>query len=457
MTVTTPPRPAAARHSAAARPGRRSPAAAVLALCWAGAAAVVALWWKDTGPVVGPAGWLIGGGRIAGLLTGYSCALLIGLMARIPALEAGVGSDRVARWHAMAGRYTICLLTAHAVLILWGYAVQAHTPVVGESWTVATTYPDMLKGTVGGLLLLTVGVLSVRAVRRRIGYETWYHLHLLTYLAVFLAFWHQLALGADLRGGGAGRAYWYGLYGSAAAAVLWFRLLVPLRTNLRHGLRVRAVVQEAPGVVSVVIGGRRLPELAARPGQFLRWRFLTPGLWWTSSPYSLSAAPRPDLLRITVKAVGGHSAALARLAPGTRIWAEGPYGALTADRRTRQKVLLLAGGVGVTPLRALFEALPARPGDLTLIYRARSAADLALRGELESIAHARGARLHLAVNSPDGRRPRLSVEGLRAALPDIAQHDVYVCGPPGLLRESYEALRAAGVPAGRIHHESFEL
>jgi ferredoxin-NADP reductase len=315
----------------------------------------------------------------------------------------------------------------------------------------------MLKGTIGGLLLIVVGVVSVRAVRRRVRYETWYYLHLLTYLAVFLAFWHQLALGADFAGNTPARIFWYVLYGGAAAAVLWFRLLAPQRLNLRHRLRVAQVVREAPDVVSVVVSGERLPELAARPGQFLRWRFLTPGLWWTASPYSLSAAPRPGMLRITVKEVGSHSRALARLRPGTRIWAEGPYGALTADRRTRQKVLLLAGGVGVTPLRALFESLPARPGDLTLVYRAHSPADLALRTELESIAAARGARLHLAVNTPDGRRPVLSAQALRAALPDIAEHDVYLCGPPGMTRASYEALREAGVPARRIHHESFEL
>ncbi|WP_069467574.1 ferredoxin reductase family protein, partial [Actinacidiphila rubida] len=290
-----------------------------------------------------------------------------------------------------------------------------------------------------------------------VSYETWYYLHLLTYAAIFLAFWHQLALGADFAGNAPARVFWYVLYLGAAAAVLWYRLLVPLRQNTRHRLRVHAVVREAPDVVSVVVRGERLPDLAARPGQFLRWRFLTPGLWWTASPYSLSAAPRPDLLRITVKEVGRHSAALARLRPGTRIWAEGPYGALTADRRTRQKVLLLAGGVGVTPLRALFESLPARPGDLTLIYRARSAEDLALRSELEAIAAARGARLQFALNTPDGRRPVLTARGLTAALPDIAQHDVYLCGPPGLMRASYAALREAGVPAGRIHHESFEL
>ncbi|WP_433887818.1 ferredoxin reductase family protein [Streptomyces sp. CA-111067] len=454
MTTTYSPRPA--RH-AVAPARRRSPAAPVLALCWAGAAGVLALWWQDTGAVVGAADWLIGAGRIAGLLTGYCCALLVGLMARIPLLEQGVGSDRVARWHAMLGRYTVCLLLAHITLILWGYAVQAHTGVVGETTSVVLTYPDMLKGTIGGLLLLTVGAVSVRAVRRRVRYETWYYLHLLTYLALFLAFWHQLALGADFAAHPLVRDLWYALYSAATAAVLWYRVAAPLRLNLRHGLRVAGVVREAPEVVSVIVRGERLPELAARSGQFLRWRFLAPGLWWTATPYSLSAAPRPDLLRITVKAVGGHSAELARLRPGTRIWAEGPYGALTADRRTRQKVLLLAGGVGVTPLRALFESLPARPGDLTLIYRARTADDLALRGELESIAAARQARLHYVLNQPDGRGTRLTAELLRAVVPDVARHDVYLCGPPGMAQASYEALRSAGVPGRHIHHESFEL
>ncbi|WUH89512.1 ferredoxin reductase family protein [Streptomyces sp. NBC_00433] len=455
MATTYRPRPA--QHAVPSPRRRGSPAALVLVLCWAGAAAVLALWWQDTGAVVGTADWLIGAGRIAGLLSAYCCALLVGLMARVPVLEQGVGSDRVARWHAALGRYTVCLLVAHITLILWGYAVQAHTGVIGETTTVVLTYPEMLKGTIGGLLLLTVGAVSVRAVRRRVRYETWYYLHLLTYLAVFLAFSHQLALGADFSAHPLARGSWYALYATVAAAVLWYRLAAPLRLNLRHRLHVTHVVRETPEVVSVIVRGERLPELAARAGQFLRWRFLAPGLWWTASPYSLSTAPRPDLLRITVKEVGGHSAALARLRPGTRIWAEGPYGALTADRRTRQKVLLLAGGVGVTPLRALFESLPARPGDLTLIYRARTADDLTLRQELESIARTRGARLHYLLNRADGRGPRITADVLRSAVPDIAGHDVYLCGPPGMAQASYQALRSAGVPARHIHHESFEL
>lgn len=79
-------------------------------MLWAGAAAVLALWWSGTGSVVGAAGWLTGAGRIAGLLCGYACAVVVALMARVPLLERRIGSDRVARWHAMAstGTRSVC-------------------------------------------------------------------------------------------------------------------------------------------------------------------------------------------------------------------------------------------------------------------------------------------------------------------------------------------------------------
>ncbi|MGW2618721.1 ferredoxin reductase family protein [Streptomyces sp. NPDC001500] len=434
-------------------PGR-SPAGPVLALLWGGAAAVVALWWHDTGSVVGAAGVLTGAGRIAGLLCGYACAVLVALMARVPLLEQRVGSDRVARWHARAGRYTVCLLVAHIVLVLCGYAAQDRSSVVHEAVTVVLDYPEMLKATAGTVVLFAVGLVSAGAVRRRVSHEFWYYVHLLTYAAVFLSFGHQLALGADFVGSSPAQAAWYALYLGAAALVVWFRILAPVRLNLRHRLRVDAVHREAPGVYSVVVRGRRLDEMGARPGQFLRWRFLAEGMRGTSTPYSLSAPPRPDRLRITVKALGDHSAAVALLRPGTRVWAEGPYGALTADRRTAHKSLLIAGGVGITPLRALFETLP---GDVTLLYRARTAEDLALGGELEAIARWRGAKVLYALNGPHGRRPDLTANALRAAVPDLDAHDVYLCGPHGFARDVYEALRAAGVADRRIHHESFEL
>lgn len=354
----------------------------------------------------------------------------------------------------MAGRYTVCLLLAHIGLILAGYAAQDGASLWHETVTVVLDYPEMLKASAGTVILLAVGVTSARAVRRRTGHEFWYYVHLLTYAAVFLAFGHQLVLGNDLNGNVVATAAWYTLYLGVAALVLWFRILTPVRLNLRHRLRVESVHQEARGVWSVVVAGRDLDQLGAQAGQFFRWRFLAEGLRWTSTPYSLSAPPRSDRMRITVKALGDHSAAVALLRPGTRVWAEGPYGSLTGQRRTSPKALLIGGGVGITPLRALFETLP---GEVTLLYRARAVEDLALGGELEAVARWRGATVHYALNGPDGQRPSITAGSLRAAVPDLAGHDVYLCGPHGFARDLYEELRAAGVPDRRIHHESFEL
>ena len=431
---------------------------AVLAAIAAGALAVVALWWHDTATITGFGAWLTNAGRVTGLLAGYGVVVLVALMARIPPLERGIGADKLARWHAMGGRYTVSLVVAHGLLITWGYAVTAHTNVVNQTKTLLTSYPDVLAATVAGLLLLGVGISSARAARKRLRYETWYYLHFYTYLAVALAFSHQFATGADFMNNRAARVAWGGMYAAVAAAILWCRFVTPVRQAVRHRLRVQSVRVEGPGVVSVVMSGRHLDELRAESGQFFRWRFLSRGLWWTSSPYSLSAPVLPDRMRITVKTLGDHSAALATLRPGTRVVAEGPYGAMTASRRTRRKVLLIAGGVGITPLRALFQTIPAARGDVTMLYRTSRAADVVFRHELEQLAERRGARLHIVT----GRRREighdpLSAAALTANVPDLRHHDVYICGPTGMTQATKQALRAAGVPRRNIHHESFEF
>ncbi|GAA0696693.1 ferredoxin reductase family protein [Kitasatospora atroaurantiaca] len=423
----------------------------VIALIAAGAVGVLVTWWQNTSSVSGAAEWLTGAGRITGLLAGYTAPVLLLLMARIPLLERELGADRLARWHAMGGRYLVGLVAAHVLTVVWGYALTDGRGLVGEGIEIVFQFPEMIKAALATLIMLGTGAVSARAARRRMSYEVWYYLHLATYLAVALGFGHQLATGADL-GDGPARAAWYALYLGTAALLGWYRLAVPFLRDRRHRLRVAEVRPEGPGVVSLFVTGQRLDELHAEAGQFFRLQFQTPGLRWTANPYSLSAPPHPQFLRFTVKDLGGHSAAVARLQPGTKVRAEGPYGAFTGRQRRGRKVLLLGAGVGITPLRALFETLP---GELTLVQRARRPEDVLFRGELAAVAAARGARLHELLGS------RAEVGDLGAALarlvPDLARHEVYLCGPEALAEDAVRALRAAGVRRSRIHHESFAL
>jgi predicted ferric reductase len=426
----------------------------VLTAIGLGAVAVIALWWSGTPNVSGFGDWITGAGRILGLLAGYGVVVLVALMARLPPLERGVGADRLARWHAMGGRYVVSLVIAHALLIIWGYAITAHEGVVSETGTLLTSYPDVLMATVAGSLLLGIGLVSARAARRRMSYETWYYLHFYTYLAIALAFSHQFADGASFISSLPARAVWSALYLTVAVLVVWYRVVSPLRSAARHRFRVVGIRRESPDVVSVYIGGEHLDELQAQPGQFFRWRFLARGAWWSSHPYSLSAIPRPDVMRITVKDRGDHSRALSRLRAGTRVIAEGPYGAFIPARSGR-RVLLLAGGVGITPLRAMFAMLQ---GEVTLIYRASNADDIVFGREIDTIARDRGATVHYMVGSRErlGWDP-LSADELQALVPGLHRHDVYLCGPSGMTESAIAALREAGVPRRRIHYESFEF
>ncbi|WP_428954825.1 ferredoxin reductase family protein [Streptomyces sp. cg35] len=447
-----PPRPRRAPRVRPAAPLRVTPRALRTGI-GAGGAAVTALWGVQARPSARLDVLFATGAHLSGLLAGYGILVMLFLMARVPAVEHGIGADRLARHHARGGRHVLTLCAAHTVLALCGYAANTGTDLL-TTLTDLLGYPGLAAATAGTLLFVTVGISSARAARRRLGHGTWRGLHLLTYLAAALAFAHQLA-GPDIAYSSLSLGLWCLLHATVAVLLFWYRLVVPLRQALRHGLRVVEVRAEGPGVVSVLMRGRDLGRLHAESGQFFRWRFLTRRLWHTALPFSLSAPVDGDHVRVTVKAVGDHTRRVRRLRPGVRVVATGPFGALTAHRRTRRKVLLLAGGVGITPLRALFETLPGEPGDITLLYRAGNAGQLVLREELEAIARTRQAALHYLLGPSDAAFDPLAPQALRNLVPGLADHDVYVCGPPGMTAAATTALVRGGVPEDRIHAECF--
>ena len=438
------------------QPARETLIFAVVAL---GAALVLFLWWHDTlgASLQGAGEQLTAAGRITGLLGTYLVLVEVVLMGRVTWLDRLIGMDRLAVWHRRNGSYAIGLLVAHALLTIWGYALADHAGLAHETRVVVLNYPDVLMATVGLGLLILIGITGARIARRRLRFETWYFIHLYTYLAIALSFAHVFATGNDFVTNPANRAFWIALYLIAFGNLLAYRVALPLRNAVRHRLRVANVVQEAPGVVSIYVAGRHLEDLRAQSGQFLLWRFLTRQGWWQAHPFSLSAAPNPQWLRIMVKEAGDFTAYLQSVPKGTRVFAEGPYGSFTETRRRRRKVLMIGGGVGIAPLRALLESLPAAPGDLTLLYRARQEQDLAFRGELEVLAERRGARVHYLVGPRRKRLNSFEPEALRKLVPGLAGHDVFLCGPPEMQHQAIEGLRRAGVPKRHIHVEDFHF
>jgi len=397
-------------------------------------------------------------GRITGLLGAYLALLQVVLLSRLPWLERLYGFDRLTVWHRWNGHACIDLVVAHVVFTVWGYALLDKIPLPKEISTMLTggVYPGMITATVGTALLIAVVVTSVVIVRRRLRYELWYAVHLAAYAGIALAWFHEIPTGNELVLDTAAADYWRALIAGTLALVVVFRLVVPIVDALRFRLRVVEVVRESEGVVSVQIAGRGLDRMHARAGQFFLWRFLAPGHWWTSHPFSLSQEPAGDSLRITVKALGDHSARMAELKPGTRVVAEGPFGVFTGAVRRRDKVALIAGGIGITPVRALAEELR---GDIVVIYRVIDDGDVIFADELAELSRARGVDYRIVAGdhaTPEGRR-LLSAGHLRALVPDIEEREVYVCGPPAMTEVITRNVRDAKVPARFVHVERFAL
>ncbi|MGW0335981.1 ferredoxin reductase family protein [Streptomyces sp. NPDC003011] len=391
-------------------------------------------------------------GRLAGLYGALLMAFQLVLVARLPWLDRRIGMDRLTSWHRWTGFGLLWTLLAHAVLITFGYAESSDLDPLNQIVDLAETVEGVLRAVVAFGIILAVGAVSARYARRRLAYETWHFIHLYTYVAVVLAFTHQVAVGTTFTASDAATAYWYGLWGVALGSVALGRLVLPLWRNWRHQLRVTAVVPESDNVVSVYMTGRDLDRMPARAGQFFLWRFLTRDRWWQANPFSLSAAPDGRTLRLTAKAAGDGSSSLRHVKVGTRVFAEGPYGAFTAMHRTRAESVLIAGGVGVTPIRALLEELH---GHAVVIYRVATDRDAVLYDELRDLALAKGAELHLVTGPavPD----RLAPGELARLVPDIAERDVFLCGPPPMMNAVLGSLRELDVPGPQIHFERFSL
>lgn len=457
-----------ARSSRSADLGRRARTDAALRL--AGASALwlslllVTFWWAGDRGLQDLGAWTTGltsVGRLSGLVASVLLLAQVVLMSRVPALEHAFGQDRLAHLHRVVGFTSFNLMLLHITSVTWGYAAGRITATPATLWDLTLHSPGMLLAVAGTLCLFMVVFTSIKSARRRLRYESWHLLHLYSYLGVGLALPHQLWTGQQFKDSPAKVVFWWTAWILTAVTVLLWRVGKPAWLNLRHQLRVSAVTEEGDGVWSVHLTGRRLDRLRVEAGQFFSWRFLGRSGWSRANPYSLSAAPDGRSLRISVQAAGDGSSTTPVLRPGSRALIEGPYGRLSARARTRRKVALIGAGVGITPLRALADGLDYAPGEA--IYVERFTHRPLFGREVDRLKEERGLQvlpLPGRRRSPgswlgDGIGPADDVTALRYWIPDIAQRDVYLCGPAPWTDLVQQTLLAAGLPPAQLHLETF--
>lgn len=438
---------------------------AVEVIAWASVIVVVSMFLVDGGiKAITDVGSAFGSLSRLTALVGTDLLLIhMLLVARVPWIDRLYGLDIATAKHKKLGKPVLYLVVAHFIASLINYAMLDGKTLWDEFLNMLFNVNDMLTATLSLALMIVVVVTSLQVARKKLSYEAWWVIHLLSYLSVFLAIPHQISTGSDIAGKPLAMFYWISLYLFVAGNIVWFRFLEPIVLSISSGLKVTKVVRESSDSVSIYVGGRNLQKFGHVSGQFFILRVLTNGEWWRAHPFSLSAAPNSNFIRFTVGNRGDDTALLQRIKPGTKIILEGPYGIFTEDRRTREKVTLVCAGIGAPPIRALAESMAARPGDLNIIYRTRDSDDAALAGELRELAQRRGFKLTLL----EGRRgsdsswmpahPEALPDHHRIKLiaPSVDESDVYICGPAGWTHAVVKTLKKAGTPESQIHAEEF--
>lgn len=418
--------------------------------------AVLALMWLRHGGLAEEPVLAIG--QVTAIAGTYAALVGVLLASRAPWLDQVFGSDELRRVHGILGFASVWAIGAHVVLSTVAFAGNVLGDVVTTLADLVQTVPGMLGAVVGMALLVLVAVTSMLAARRRLSYETFHGVHLYVYLALAFGYLHQLTIGTDFVDDPLAAWFWIALYVVAFAPLVLHRLLWPMWITVRHRPRVLAIVPESEGVFSLYVGGTDLDRLAVRAGQFFVVRALTLRDWIHGHPFSISAAPNGEYLRFTIKELGEGTRQLRALRPGTPVLLEGPYGAVHGARRTGRRLLLIAAGIGVAPIRALVQSFAYRPGEVEFLYRTRDSGDAALVAELEALANERGFTLHLLTGrrSDGTRRPDpLGPQAIRRLVPDTVDRDVFLCGPDGLIERTRRGLLSLGVPPERIHLEAF--
>ncbi len=398
-------------------------------------------------------------GRLFGLLAVYCILLQLLLIGRVSWIEKIVGHDRLSHLHHLNGLMAWIFIIFHPILIITSYALVGKISFLHQFIIFVSSYPKIPFALAAWILFIVIIITSINLIKRKIKYEYWMLIHLFVYVAILLAFSHQLKFGGDLQNK-LFASYWYILYFFAFGNLIIFRAAVPIYKSYTQDYKIDRIVRETHNVVSIYIKGKDLQKLSIKPGQFMIFRFLSKGFWWEAHPFSVSNINTKKEIRISIKSVGDFTSKINHIKPETKVLIEGPYGRFTDAISTKDKFLLIAGGIGVTPIRTIIESLSSNKKDVILIYSNRTKEDILFKKELSKIAKRKNVKIYYIVTSDKawkGDSRRLNLEVIQHYIKDIQDRDSYICGPPRMIESIKKSLQSIGIPRRQIHYEKFSL
>jgi predicted ferric reductase len=392
--------------------------------------------------------------RIAALVGTAIALTSVALASRAPWIESAVGQDRMIYWHRKIGPYALFLIGFHVLLVSFAKTAGTEFNTWQSLWDLVIGAKWFMAAFLGFIFMVGIGITSYHRIRTLFSYETWWVIHLYSYIGIALAFMHEITNGVMFINSELLKNWWIFYTASIFTILITYRIIVPLRLTLTDKPQVTKVTRENRDTVTVSIRTNKRKAMKAKGGQFFNLRFLAGNKWWEAHPYSMSRVPKDGVLQFTVKELGDHSSWLKSLRPGTRVSLEGPYGNFTADRLVGDKVILIAGGIGVTPLKAIVQSLPTVSHGV-LLWRVSRKDDVFMLSDIEKLCQARGIDFKTVIGSRIHHQNWLQKE--LGHLPDISTYEVFLCASKGLIDDSKRGLKQLGIPETSIYTEEFEF
>lgn len=385
-------------------------------------------------------------GRLTGLLSQLFIIIQLVLVSRFSLIEVEYGLDKLINLHKKIGTGLGVFILSHPIFLTIGYAKRGDLGLL-DQFISFQHWDDILPATISLIIILLVAFLSAKKIRIKLKYEFWYFSHLLLYIAVFLAFGHQINT-SDMSDRPA-VFYWIALNLVVILVLVSYRFVRPMINFFEYKFKVNKIVKENDNVFSIYITGNNIEKYKFNSGQFATLIFLQKGKWF-HHPFSFSDISGNKYLRFTIKSSGDFTSKLNELKEGIRVWIDGPFGVFSLNKSVNDKYLFIAGGIGISPIVSIIKSIVTK--DAILMYSNRQEKDVVLQNDIDNSL----VKTHYFFTDKDPNN-MITIDKIKNLVPDFIKRDIYICGPLSMSRALNAGLIGAGVSKKQIHFEKFDF